>query len=300
MTFEHDLLPILQCPLTGSPLSLVDDELVAIGSREKARYGLAEGVPLLLTAAPGRAAIVEAFKSRSSTYYEDNYEASLDSDRQVRQRLVVDLLQASAAPGAAVLEAGAGPAALGADILRLTAHYVALDVSLENILAGRARLGALDGVVGDLIALPFRSETFDVVLAVGCLEYVPEVSTAIAELIRVAKPGATIIATFANGACPSRWWEERVAYPVIAAVKRRIRAAEPAYSRRLRRRAAIEGQFTASGGEVTSVHFYGPALAGYPLTRSRRLRGADQALASRFERLLERQAEFLVHARRLA
>jgi SAM-dependent methyltransferase len=281
-------------------LTLVDDELVAIESRAQERYALAQGVPLLVAPAPGRAAIVEAFKSRSSTYYEDNYQASPNSERQLRQRLVVDLLQDSAAPGATVLEAGAGPAALGADILRLTPHYVALDVSPENILAGRARLGALDGVVGDLIALPLKSETFDVVLAVGCLEYVPEVAAAITELIRVTKPGGTIIATFANGACPSRWWEERVAYPAIAAVKRRTRAAEPAYSRWLRRRAAIEDQFATSGVEVTSVRFFGPSLAGYPLTRSRRLRGADQVLATRFERLHERRAEFLVHARRLA
>lgn len=280
-------------------MALEEDDLVAIEDSEGGRYPVSEGVPLLLTRVPGRAAIIEAFQSRSTTYYRDNYVASGNAERQVRQRLVVDLLQRWAQPGARVLEAGAGPGALGAEILGLTSRYVALDVSLENILAGRERLDGFDGVVGDLIALPFKSETFDVVLAIGCLEYVPELPAAIAELIRVTVPGGMIIATFANAASPPRWWEERVAYPVLAAAKRWKGAAGPKYSRWLHRRSAIESQFTARGAEVTSVCFYGSALAGYPLTRSERIRSADQALATRFTRLLGRRAEFLVHARRL-
>lgn len=298
VTIQQDLIPLLQCPRTGSPLVLEEDDLVAIDDSEGQRYRVVQGIPMLLSGAPGRAEIVDAFHSRSTTYYRDNYATTNNSARQVRQRLVIDLLRRSARSGSRILEAGAGPAALGAEILELTSRYVAVDVSLENLLAGRERLGRLDGVAGDLVALPFRSESFDVVLAIGCLEYVPELPAAIGELIRVTAPGGTIIATFANAASPPRRWEEHVAYPMLAAAKRLKGNAAPRYPRWLQQRSTIEKQFVMRGATVMSVCFYGEAIAGYPLTRSDRIRSADHAAATLFRRLLPRRAEFLVHSQR--
>jgi SAM-dependent methyltransferase len=48
-------------------------------------------------------------------------------------------------------------------------------------------------VFGDAVRLPFPDATFDLVLAVEVLEHLPDPATAIDELARVARPGATAL-----------------------------------------------------------------------------------------------------------
>ena len=294
MTLERDLLALLRCPRSGASLQLDDGGLSVAGEPATARYPLAEGIPVLLAQLPEREAIIDHLRTRSATYYRDNYVGAGNVERQRRQKIVLALLRGSIAPGASVLEAGAGPAALGSEILALTERYVASDMSLDNLLEGRRRLGPIDAVVGDLAALPFAPASFDVVVAVGCLEYVRELPVAIGELVRVAAPGATIIATFANAASPRRWWDERVAVPALR-LRHRRRAA-PEYPRWVQRVDAIEHAFRARGAHVAAVDFYGPALLGFPLAQSDRLQRADEALSARIASLRARRSEFVVRA----
>lgn len=59
------------------------------------------------------------------------------------------------------------------------ANYVALDV----------RYTLFVNVVGDAQRLPFKSESFDIVIATAVLDYLPEPRLASAEVHRVLKPG---------------------------------------------------------------------------------------------------------------
>jgi SAM-dependent methyltransferase len=58
--------------------------------------------------------------------------------------------------------------------------------------------------VGGIGRLPYASSTFDVVLALGVLEYVQDVEAALNEIARIARPNATIIVSMLNG--HSAYW----------------------------------------------------------------------------------------------
>jgi len=95
---------------------------------------------------------------------------------------------AAAAPGARVLDAGAG----AAPYRPLFAHcdYVALDWP-GSVHAGA---GGLD-VVADLHDLPLADASFDVVVCTEVLEHVAEPAVVLAELRRVLRPGGRLLVT---------------------------------------------------------------------------------------------------------
>jgi len=61
-------------------------------------------------------------------------------------------------------------------------------------------------VVGDALALPYPDGTFDVVIASEILEHVPEDDAAIAELVRVLRPGGRLAVTV------PRWLPEKICW----------------------------------------------------------------------------------------
>jgi len=98
-------------------------------------------------------------------------------------------------PGAIVLDAGSGPGAyVPALLARVGAEgkVVALDLSLERARA--VPVGA-HRVQGDVMALPFRDECFDGVLAMHMLYHLADVAGAAQELRRVLRPGGVLLAS---------------------------------------------------------------------------------------------------------
>lgn len=102
-------------------------------------------------------------------------------------------------PGQRLLDVGAGPATLTADLARIVGPegVVALELSesaLEVTRAGLADQG-LSQVrlqVGDAQALPFADASFDVVHAHQVLQHLREPVRALRELARVTRPGGVI------------------------------------------------------------------------------------------------------------
>src|SRR5207244_4081937 len=84
--------------------------------------------------------------------------------------------------------------------------------------------------VGDIERLAFPDAVFDVVLCMGVLEYV-DADRAIRELVRVTKPGGTLVASMLNAWSPHRLWD-RLVYRRALALRRAVRRlpapAEPA------------------------------------------------------------------------
>jgi SAM-dependent methyltransferase len=106
------------------------------------------------------------------------------------QRILIDRFVASAAQDvpstARVLDAGAGECRYA----QAFAHcrYVACDRAYGDAAWDYSRLDA----VADLVALPFRKDTFDGVLCANVLEHVKEPPAALRDIAMVLKPGGRL------------------------------------------------------------------------------------------------------------
>jgi len=136
-----------------------------------------------------------------------------------------ELLCGESLAGKLLLDAGCGTGHFSRRARELGAQVVSLDISprLVALARGRARLlpsrvqgggtaqpelrppccseGDALGVVGDATAIGFRDGVFDVVLSSEMVEHTHAPRQAVAELVRVLKPGGRLILT-----CPNAIW----------------------------------------------------------------------------------------------
>jgi SAM-dependent methyltransferase len=118
-------------------------------------------------------------------------------DAMRRRRLVRAALGAS--PGERVLDLGCGPGFYCAELLDevgATGSVVGVDGSQEMLGLAARRCEGHDNVdfqVADATSLPLEDASFDGAVCVQVLEYVPEVSAALAELHRVLRPGGRVV-----------------------------------------------------------------------------------------------------------
>jgi SAM-dependent methyltransferase len=93
----------------------------------------------------------------------------------------------SLAPGARVLDAGAGEARH--ESLFSRQRYVAVDLAVGDTAWNYSHLDA----VGDLCALPFRDAAFDAAINIVTLEHIRDPARALCEIARTLKPGGRIL-----------------------------------------------------------------------------------------------------------
>lgn len=115
------------------------------------------------------------------------------------RRRMVELLDAPR--GGRILEVAVGT---GSNLPYLsqavgpTGENVALDLSVAMMRVARALAASLPVAVhfirADACSLPFADDTFDAVFYFGGLNLFGDVTAALREMVRVAKPGATIVA----------------------------------------------------------------------------------------------------------
>ncbi|HEY5665012.1 MAG TPA: methyltransferase domain-containing protein [Ilumatobacter sp.] len=110
-------------------------------------------------------------------------------------------------PGDRVLDVGAGFGRHVYECARRGARVVALDYAADEVITTRNTLGAMlteaeitaDSLIGvlrgDAGRLPFPDGTFDVVITSEVLEHIQDDVAAIAEMVRVLKPGGRFAAT---------------------------------------------------------------------------------------------------------
>jgi SAM-dependent methyltransferase len=132
--------------------------------------------------------------------------------------LTVDFDRLNLTRGERVLDLGCGAGRHAFAAWRRGATVVALDRSEAELKEVRAVAGGMlaagelaDGAPGgalngDALALPVRDEAFDAVIASEVLEHVWDDAGAIAELVRVLRPGGRLAVTV-----PTRW-PERVCW----------------------------------------------------------------------------------------
>lgn len=101
-------------------------------------------------------------------------------------------------PGDAWLDVGCGigdDAILLAPMVSPGGRVVAVDASATMIAECRLRIpgdAPIETHVADAQALPFVADTFDGVFANRVLQHVPNPAAAVGEILRVARPGATV------------------------------------------------------------------------------------------------------------
>ncbi|MEY2565866.1 MAG: hypothetical protein QOE35_395 [Actinomycetota bacterium] len=119
--------------------------------------------------------------------------------RTVARRVVLPWALHGFEPRGDVLEIGAGSGAMAAELLALYpgVRLTVTDVDDEMVEAAAARLSPFGGRAtardADATSLPFADDTFDVVLSWVMLHHTVEWEKALAETIRVLRPGGQLI-----------------------------------------------------------------------------------------------------------
>ena len=132
------------------------------------------------------AAVRAMFDGVAARYDVTNDVLSLGQDRLWR-RAVTSAVAAVA--GETILDLAAGTGESSVPMGERGARVIACDFSLGMLHVGKAVHPDLDYVAGDALALPFADDTFDAVTISFGLRNVASTSGALAELLRVTRPG---------------------------------------------------------------------------------------------------------------
>jgi len=137
--------------------------------------------------------------------------------------LTVDFDRFPVGPGDRVLDMGCGGGRHAYALYRRGADVVALDTDADELrdVAGMFAAMAVEGHVpmgatatavrGSAYTLPFRDASFDRVIAAEVLEHLPDDQLAMAELVRVLRPGGRLAVTV------PRWGPELVCWALSKA-----------------------------------------------------------------------------------
>lgn len=161
--------------------------------------------------------VTEYFDCRAATYL-DGYCRTNNSGYsfRVRHKRVLELFDR---PGGKVLDIGCGPGVtVDALVRKHGCEWWGVDIAEAMIHDGSKRFcnePRAHFSVGRIEALEFRDDHFDAVVCVGVVEYVDDDEIAIREMLRVLKPGGTLIVSVPNAASPFRIWNRAVWKPLI-------------------------------------------------------------------------------------
>jgi SAM-dependent methyltransferase len=132
--------------------------------------------------------------------------------------LTVDFDRLGLTSGDRVLDMGCGAGRHAFEMYRRGADVIALDMDADELAGVSVIFGAMreqdevpagaeaDVKQGDALNLPFPDGEFDRVVAAEVLEHIPEDVRAIAELVRVLRPGGSMAVTV------PRWLPEQICW----------------------------------------------------------------------------------------
>ncbi len=169
--------------------------------------------------------------------------------------LTVDFDRLGVGPGTRFIDVGAGGGRHSFEALRRGADVTAYDLDevelkgVDEVFAALEEAGEVPGgaaarvQVGDVHDMPYGDGSFDVVLASEVLEHVADDDRAVAELVRIVRPGGTLAVTV------PRWAPERICWALSDA----YHANEGGHVR-IYRVSELLAKLTATGLRLTHRH----------------------------------------------
>jgi ubiquinone/menaquinone biosynthesis C-methylase UbiE len=229
------------------------------------------------------------------------YDASTPRGEFYRDRLrrIASLLEGARGD---LLDAGCGTGQMLRflrETRRESFRLTGLDRSEEMVEVARRVLGDAEDirlVTGRLEQMPFETASFDVVMAMGSLEYVTGIEQALDEIARVTRPGGLAILTMQNPRSPYRIWESSI----WARVRRRRGQVDSPIVSRLAKR-DMRRRLAEAGLAPQSVVPYGfsvlvpPFDSRFPRAALRLQRSAERFASSPLRWLA---TDYIVVARR--
>jgi SAM-dependent methyltransferase len=138
-----------------------------------------------------------------------------ETERLLRQQRVDSiqerLLSVGVPRGAQVLDAGCGPGLISRELAQLAGpegKVLGIDASAERIQAAQATKPALPNLEfrrADLLHSELPDASFDVVWSQFVFQYLPDKARALAELIRILRPGGTVAVSEIDGLGFHNW-----------------------------------------------------------------------------------------------
>lgn len=129
----------------------------------------------------------------------DDFEAIANAyDTTRRVEIVFDeMLEGVDLTGRTCLDVGCGLGWFSARARDRGARVTSLDIGVRLLAHTRRRAGSRP-VAADACALPFADASFDMVISSECIEHTVAPARAVQEMIRVLRPGGTLVVTTPN------------------------------------------------------------------------------------------------------
>lgn len=163
--------------------------------RDLSVYRTADGVyDLLPTTAEDQGGHVTHYQRDALEF--DYFDPPADAaTRHENRRLHEQILAEIPADALTVLDVGCGNAWLAGALLPEKSAVISFDIALRNTTEALRRYPAPNhfAVTGDAFDLPFRDGAVDAIVSSEVMEHVPDVPLYLEQLIRVVRPGGTIV-----------------------------------------------------------------------------------------------------------
>jgi ubiquinone/menaquinone biosynthesis C-methylase UbiE len=161
--------------------------------------------------------VVRFFDARARNYdREYEHETPAGYALRIRREKVMRLFDQ---PGGKVLDVGCGPGIMAAETIQRGCAFWGVDPSSGMISICRDRFAGerrANFIAGDATSLPLANGFFDAVICMGVIDALRDRPRAVREMLRVLRPGGTLLLTFTNSRSPYSWWKKDVFYPLVS------------------------------------------------------------------------------------